>query len=89
LAETFDDITALAVGCRFSDCRHEAEPGCAVRAAVEGKTLASDRYESFQRLRREGQRIEVLSDARLRSDAARKNRAVHRFQRAYLKSKRG
>jgi ribosome biogenesis GTPase len=89
LAETFEDITALSVDCRFSDCRHEAEPGCAVRAALVAKTLAPDRFESFQRLRREGQRLEVASDVRLRSDAARKGRVLQRAVRAVLKIKRG
>jgi ribosome biogenesis GTPase len=89
LAETFDDITALAVDCRFSDCRHELEPSCAVRAAVEAKTLAPDRYESFQRLRREGEHLEVASDVRMRSDAARKSRVANKALRTHLKTKRG
>jgi ribosome biogenesis GTPase / thiamine phosphate phosphatase len=88
LAETFDDITTLSVDCRFSDCHHEAEPECAVRAALEAKTLAPDRFESFQRLRREGQRVEVSSDIRMRSDEARKTRVMHKALRAHLKKKR-
>jgi len=88
LAETFEDIAALAVDCRFSDCGHDAEPGCAVRDAVEKKALAQERLASFLRLRAEGQRIEVISDARLRSDEARKNRWMGRARRAILK-KRG
>ncbi len=53
IAETFPEILELAEGCRFSDCRHEEEPGCAVRAAVAGGTLPAARLESFQRLMRE------------------------------------
>lgn len=49
-ASTFDDITELAANCRFSDCRHQQEPGCAVRAAVERGTLAPDRLASFHKL---------------------------------------
>lgn len=89
LAETFEDIAALAEQCRFSNCVHEAEPGCAVRAAIDAKTLAPERFESFHRLRLEGQRIEVLSDTRLRSDEARKNRVASKALRAHLKTKRG
>lgn len=89
LAETFEDITAFAADCRFSDCHHEAEPGCAVRAALAAKTLAPDRFESFQRLRREGQRLEVSSDIRMRSDEARKTRVMQKALRAHLKKKRG
>jgi ribosome biogenesis GTPase / thiamine phosphate phosphatase len=89
LAETFEDIAALAIDCRFSDCGHDAEPGCAVREAIAQKKLAPERLESFRRLRSEGLRIEVLSDTRLRSDEARKNRGAQRALRAHLKTKRG
>lgn len=51
--ETFPDISALAAGCRFSDCRHEQEPGCAVQEAVKNKTLSSLRLENYHRLMRE------------------------------------
>jgi len=48
----FQDVASHAGQCRFSDCRHEHEPGCAVRAAVSVGTLSARRYESFRRLRR-------------------------------------
>lgn len=89
LAETFEDIAAFAEKCRFSDCEHESEPGCAVRAALADKTLAQDRFESFRRLRLEGQRIEGLADTRVRSDEARKGRVMAKALRAHLKKKRG
>lgn len=47
----FVEVDALSAGCRFQDCRHIREPGCAVRAAVEAGTLAPRRYESYRRLR--------------------------------------
>lgn len=53
IAGTFPDILELAEGCRFSDCRHDGEPGCAVQAAVAAGTLSAARLESFQRLMRE------------------------------------
>lgn len=53
IAETFPDILEHAAGCRFSDCRHEQEPGCAVLAAVKGGTLSSLRLENYHRLTRE------------------------------------
>lgn len=89
LAETFEDIAAFAENCRFSDCQHESEPGCAVRRALDEKQVAPERFESFRRLRLEGQRIEVLSDTRLRSDEARKGRIGSKALRAHLKKKRG
>ena len=48
----FVEIARLARGCRFLDCRHMREPGCAVRAAAESGELAPRRYESYRRLRR-------------------------------------
>ena len=49
----FDDITALIAECRFSDCAHVKEPGCAVRAAIECGELDPARLERFHKLQRE------------------------------------
>ena len=46
IADLFDDITALAAACRFSDCAHETEPGCAVRAAIAAGTLEADAWRA-------------------------------------------
>ncbi|MCL2057191.1 MAG: ribosome small subunit-dependent GTPase A [Oscillospiraceae bacterium] len=53
LSETFADIDALLGTCKFSDCKHENEPGCAVRAAIEGGALSPKRWLSYQKLRHE------------------------------------
>jgi ribosome biogenesis GTPase len=53
LQESFDDIEELAANCRFRDCKHEAEPDCAVKNAIEAGTLLPERYESFQKLHSE------------------------------------
>ena len=53
LVETFADIEELARDCRFGDCRHEGEPGCAVRVAIEGGTLDEARVENRKKLERE------------------------------------
>jgi ribosome biogenesis GTPase len=52
---TFADVDELAAACRFTDCRHDREPGCAVRAAVADGTLASERLEAWRSLRREAE----------------------------------
>ncbi len=52
-ASSFADIEALAQACRFTDCRHETEPGCAVRAALESGTLEPARWDSYRKLRGE------------------------------------
>lgn len=49
----FSDVADLAPGCRFRDCTHDAEPGCAVRAAVEDHLLPAERLDGYRRLRRE------------------------------------
>ncbi len=66
LDRTFDDIDKLAARCRFPDCRHEREPGCAVRAAVEAGALDGRRLESFFKLRRELRFLELKKDIRVR-----------------------
>ncbi|MGN6513038.1 MAG: ribosome small subunit-dependent GTPase A [Lysobacteraceae bacterium] len=53
VAESFEDIEALAAECRFRDCRHQREPGCAVRAALEAGTLDAGRLANFLKLRAE------------------------------------
>jgi ribosome biogenesis GTPase / thiamine phosphate phosphatase len=53
LTRVFPDIDRLAADCRFKDCTHESEPGCAVLDALAGGVLAADRYESYRRLKRE------------------------------------
>lgn len=53
VSETFADIEALAENCRFNDCQHQTEPGCAVQAAIEGGSLESRRFTNYQKLLRE------------------------------------
>jgi ribosome biogenesis GTPase len=53
LGSAFDDVEGIAAACRFRDCRHEGEPGCAVRAAVETGALTRERLASFRKLQGE------------------------------------
>ena len=85
----FDDVDELAAHCRFGDCRHENEPGCAVRAAIAGGTLSAARLEHARKLERERRHQLVRSDARLQSEAKKRWRAVARDVRARMKAKRG
>lgn len=70
LAATFADIDALAGRCKFTDCRHDTEPGCAIKTALEQGTLDGGRFESYMRLQRE-----------LTSLARRENRILGRKQK--------
>lgn len=57
LYDAFEDIYDYAKGCRFSDCGHEAEPGCAIQQALAEGVLTAERYESFRKLQREANYI--------------------------------
>ena len=66
LDRAFDEIEALASRCRFPDCGHEREPGCAVRAAVESGALDAGRWRSYLKLRRELRFMELKKDEKTR-----------------------
>ncbi|MDX6770940.1 MAG: ribosome small subunit-dependent GTPase A [Elusimicrobiota bacterium] len=78
LAAAFDEIASLAPACRFRDCGHDAEPGCAVKAAVESGALDPARLESFHKLKREAafqaRRVdEAAAAAKKKKDKAQSN----------------
>mgnify|MGYP000356748945 CR=1 FL=1 len=67
LEELFDDIETLAAECKFSNCAHDTEPGCAVKAALENGSLEQARFDRWQKLRREDQyNSETIATARAR-----------------------
>ena len=67
----FADISELAAGCRFNDCRHEGEPGCAVRAALGDGTLSEERWENYRKLQREVAAYEARQDPVLAAERRR------------------
>ena len=71
LGETFADIDALADACRFADCAHEQEPGCAVQAAVADESLDELRYEGWVKLRAEQAATTALRDEHARREKRR------------------
>lgn len=81
LAGAFSDIEELAADCRFDDCAHRTEPGCAVNAALEDGTLPVRRMESYLKLQRENAWIEARSDARLAAERRRQWKAVQKSVR--------
>ena len=68
LAAAFPDITALVERCKFTDCAHATEPGCAVQAALEDGALPVRRYESWQKLQREAAFMARRTDLRLQRE---------------------
>nr|WP_186318911.1 ribosome small subunit-dependent GTPase A [Streptomyces sp. SAJ15] len=71
LSQVFSEVEALAEDCRFHDCAHHGEPGCAVLAAVADGTLPERRLDSYRKLLRENQRLAARTDARLRAEIRR------------------
>jgi ribosome biogenesis GTPase / thiamine phosphate phosphatase len=72
LTAAFEDLEALALECKFRNCAHKQEPGCAILAAVDSGTLELDRLRSWRKLQRELEAIAARTDTRLR--IARKKR---------------
>jgi ribosome biogenesis GTPase len=64
----FTDVEALAEQCRFADCVHDTEPGCAVQAALDSGELPERRWESYRKLQREARYMAMRHDARLRAE---------------------
>jgi ribosome biogenesis GTPase len=85
----FDDIADLALGCRFSDCRHEGEPGCAVRAALDDGRISRDRLASHRKLERELAHAERKGDARARAAEAKRWKSVHKAVSRHMQAKYG
>ncbi|MDG4864234.1 ribosome small subunit-dependent GTPase A [Streptomyces sp. T-3] len=89
VGQVFSEIEELAKDCRFHDCAHEAEPGCAVLAALDDGELSERRMESYRKLLRENQRIIAKTDARLRASIRRDWRIKQAQGRANMEAKRG
>lgn len=87
LNQAFDDIDALAGDCRFRDCRHKTEPGCAVKAAVASGALPGDRHESFLKLQAEREAFEARHDERALIEQKRRSKVMGRALRSRLKEK--
>jgi len=81
LEATFEDVQGLAAHCRFTDCGHGKEPGCAVRAAVEGGRLAAPRLASFHKLQAELRAMEIREDPLKRREERSRWKAIHKSLR--------
>ena len=89
LEQAFDDITALSAGCRFADCAHRTEPGCAVLSALDDGVLDAERLASWHKLSREIARVELQSDAVAASAARARVKSIHRLARVRQHEKNG
>jgi ribosome biogenesis GTPase len=85
LDEAFDEIAAIAANCRFHDCSHDSEPGCAVREALASGALDSGRWESYLKLRREIRHHELRTDVRAAAVEKQKWKTIHKAMRHHPK----
>ena len=72
LNNLFEDIDEVALLCRFTDCGHNTEPGCAINVALAKGSLDAARFNSYRKLQRELRAIAAKSDARIRIEERRK-----------------
>ncbi|MBW4484416.1 MAG: ribosome small subunit-dependent GTPase A [Tildeniella torsiva UHER 1998/13D] len=85
LEATFADIEELAENCRFRDCRHQGEPGCAVEGAIGAGGLGRDRLHSYHKLQREQQWIDQRQDTRAAINSKRRWKTIHKAMRNHTK----
>ena len=81
LEQTFGDIEEIARRCRFADCNHDREPGCAIREALEDGTLSPERWQSYVKLQRELEAVEVRRNHLLRQERVREYKIRARANR--------
>ncbi|MGI5915241.1 MAG: ribosome small subunit-dependent GTPase A [Anaerolineae bacterium] len=86
LEDTFGDVEALVTMCRFADCRHGAEPGCAVQAALADGTPDRERYQSYRKLERELRYLETRQDQRAAMEEKNRGKRLSRRVKDLQKS---
>lgn len=72
VSTSFKDVTELALQCRFGDCTHKNEPGCAIQKAILNQVLTKDRYQSYLKLQREEAYALRKNDVRIMADEKKK-----------------
>jgi ribosome biogenesis GTPase len=89
LEAAFDEVSEIAATCRFSDCAHESEPGCAVRLAIADGRIDEERLASFRKLQREQARMARQEDPRARAESRRTWKLIHKSVNEHMKRKYG
>jgi ribosome biogenesis GTPase / thiamine phosphate phosphatase len=87
ISETFADVEGFAAKCRFADCAHRTEPGCAVQAALEDGSLPFGRWASYKKLQRELAHLERRLDKRLQSEERKRWAKAGAEGRAQMRAK--
>jgi ribosome biogenesis GTPase / thiamine phosphate phosphatase len=89
VSTAFDDVEGYAGACRFNDCQHRSEPGCAVRAALGDGSLSADRFDAYMKLQREARRAALAADALARKVERRRWTAISRSVEQHMRMKYG
>ncbi len=83
--QAFEEIGALAAGCRYGDCTHTSEPGCAVAAALASGELDGARWTSYRKLAGEAARHERLADPLAAQARKRRDKQIHQYMKHFYK----
>ncbi|MBI2780716.1 MAG: ribosome small subunit-dependent GTPase A [Chloroflexi bacterium] len=89
VATAFDDVERIASGCRFNDCGHQSEPGCAIRAAIASGDLDRGRFAAWEKLGREAERAAIATNALGRRAERKKWSAIQRSVEQHMRLKYG
>jgi ribosome biogenesis GTPase len=88
LSTTFNDIEGFAERCKFSDCSHGSEPGCAVKTALESGELSKDRWENYTKLQKEAKFAEYKENINMRMKEKSRQKGISKFQKELKKGRR-
>ena len=89
VSTAFEDVEGVAAACRFNDCQHRSEPGCAIRAALHDGSLAQGRVDAYDKLQREARRAELATDAIARRAERKRWNVIHRSVDQHMRIKYG
>lgn len=89
LSELFEDIEKLALECKFSDCKHESEPGCAVKEAIKRGEITRQRFKSYRKLLNEISYFERKQDIKAKLNEKRKWKKISNEAKKIAKHKYG
>jgi ribosome biogenesis GTPase len=89
VATAFDDVERVASACRFADCAHRSEPGCAIRAAIATGALDRSRFTAWEKLQREADRAAIATNGLSRRAERKKWSAIQRSVEQHMRMKYG
>ena len=87
LGETFEDIERLAENCRFKDCRHDNEPGCAVRQAIGRGTIDDARFQNYLKLQKELRYLAARREGRVRLEEKERWKKINQWAKQIKKNR--